>query len=140
MHFLKFLAERFYLRSAYHKTFIMDAAHNTNQFESLLSKAGEYAETKVSLLKLKVADKTSDTVSDAATMMVSMLFVVFFVLTLSIGLALLIGEWTGKNYYGFFIVAGLYGIAGVIFHINRNKLVKTPVSNFIIAKFLKQAQ
>ena len=118
----------------------MEAIHNTNQFESLLSKAGEYAETKVSLLKLKVADKTSDTISDAATMMVSILFIVFFVLTLSIGLALLIGEWTGKNYYGFFIIAGLYGIAGLIFRFNRKSFVKTPVSNFIIHKILQSAE
>ncbi|MEP6746264.1 MAG: phage holin family protein [Bacteroidota bacterium] len=111
-----------------------------NHFESLLSKAGDYAETKVSLLKLKVADKTSDTVSDAATMMVILLFVMFFVLTLSIGMALLIGEWLGKNYYGFFIVAGLYGIAGLIFSINRKSLVKTPVSNFIIHKILNTAE
>jgi hypothetical protein len=111
-----------------------------NHFESLLSKAGDYAETKVSLLKLKVADKTSDTVSDAAAMLVILLFVMFFIFTLSIGLALLIGEWLGKSYYGFFIVAGLYGIAGIIFSINRKALVKTPVSNFIISKILKSAE
>jgi hypothetical protein len=111
-----------------------------NHFESLLHKAGDYAETKVELLKLKVADKTSDTVSDAATAMVILLFAVFFLLTLSIGLALLIGEWLGKNYYGFFIIAGLYGIAGLIFRANKKSLVKTPVSNFIINKFLKSAE
>ena len=111
-----------------------------NQFESLLHKAGEYAETKATLLKLKVADKTSDTVSDAATLVVVLLFAMFFLLTLSIGIALLIGEWLGKNYYGFFIIAGLYGIAGLIFRANRKALVKTPVSNFIINKILNTAE
>jgi len=111
-----------------------------NHFESLLSKAGDYAETRAKLLKLKVADKTSDTVSDAASTMVVWLFIAFFLLTFSTGLALLIGEWLGKSYYGFFIVAGLYGIAGIIFHINRKKLIKTPVSNFIIGKILKPAE
>jgi len=120
------------------KPFKMEAV--PNHFESLLSKAGDYAETKVSLLKLKVADKTSDTVSDAATALVGLLFVVFFLLTLSIGVALLIGEWLGKAYYGFFIVAGLYGIAGIIFRMNRKSLVKIPISNFIINKILKGAE
>jgi hypothetical protein len=119
----------------------MEAVPNQpNHFESLLHKAGDYAETKVSLLKLKVADKTSDTVSDAAAALVVLLFVVFFLLTLSIGVALLIGEWLGKTYYGFFIVAAVYGIAGIIFHLNRKHLVKIPVSNFIINKILKGAE
>jgi hypothetical protein len=108
-----------------------------SHFESLISQAGEYAETKANLFKLKIADKTSDTVSDAASSLVVLLFVNAFVLCLSIGLALLIGEWLGKNYYGFFIVAGLYGVAGIIFYVNRKSLVKTPVSNFIIGKILK---
>ena len=105
-----------------------------NHFESLLHKAGQYAETKASLIKLKVADKTSDTVSDAAAALALLLFVLFFLMALSTGLALLIGEWLGKNYYGFFVVAGLYGIAGIFFRINRISLVKIPVSNFIINK------
>ena len=108
-----------------------------SHLESLISQAGEYAETKVTLFKLKIADKTSDTVSDAASSLVVLLFVSAFVLCLSIGLALLIGEWLGKNYYGFFIVAGIYGVTGIVFHINRKSLVKTPVSNFIIGKILK---
>jgi Putative Actinobacterial Holin-X, holin superfamily III len=109
-----------------------------NHIESLLFKAREYAETKADLIKLKVADKTSDTVSDAASTMVLAVFGMFFMLTLSIGLALLIGEWLGKNYYGFFIVAAIYGIAGLIIKANRASLIKTPVSNFIIDKILNK--
>ena len=110
---------------------------SSSHFESLLFKAGEYAETKATILKLKVADKTSDTVSDAAAAMVVILFAGLFTVMLSVGLALLLGEWLGKTWYGFFIIAGFYGIAGIVFYINRKNFVKTPVSNFIIGKFLK---
>lgn len=110
---------------------------SSGHFESLLFKAGEYAETKASILKLKVADKASDTVSDAAATMVVLLFGGLFTVMLSIGLALLIGEWLGKTWYGFSVIAAFYGIAGIVFHINRKNLIKTPVSNFIIGKFLK---
>ena len=110
---------------------------NTSHFESLLYKAGEYAESRADLLKLKLADKTSDTVSDAAASLVVFLFLAFFLLILSTGLSLLVGEWLGKTYYGFFVVAGFYGIAGIILHVNRKNFIKTPVSNFIIGKFLK---
>ncbi|HTL08792.1 MAG TPA: phage holin family protein [Chitinophagaceae bacterium] len=113
----------------------MEAA--PNDFDNLLSKAGEYAATRATLIKLKIADKTSDTVSDAASSMVVGIFLVIFLLCFSVGLALWIGELLGKTYYGFFIVALVYGIAGIIFHVNRKSLVKTPVSNFIITKILK---
>lgn len=119
----------------------MEAApHHPNHFESLLSKAGDYAETRAKLLKLKVADKTSDTVSDAASTLVVMIFLVFFLLIFSTGLALLLGELLGKNYYGFFIIAGVYGIAGIIFRVNSKRFIKTPVSNFIINKILNQSE
>ena len=110
-----------------------------NHFETLLSKAGDYAETRAKLLKLKVADKASDTVSDAASALVITVFGVFFLLIFSVGLALLIGDWLGKSYYGFFIVAGIYAIAGIIFRANKERFVKTPVSNFILRKILKSA-
>lgn len=113
----------------------MEAA--PNHFETLFSQAGEYAETKATLIKLKIADKASDTVSDAASSLVVGIFFASFLLCVSIGVALWIGELLGKTYYGFFIVAGCYGIAGIIFHLNRKSLVKTPVSNFIITKILK---
>jgi len=111
-----------------------------NHFESLISQAGEYAETKAHLFKLKIADKTSDTLSDAVSALVVWIFISFFLLVFSIGLALLIGEWLGKSYYGFFIVSGVYGIAGIIFHVNRKSLVKNPVSNFLISKILKNRE
>ncbi len=108
-----------------------------NHFETLLSKAGDYAETRAKLLKLKVADKASDTVSDAASALVIAVIAVFFIFLISTGLALLIGDWLGKNYYGFFVVAGIYAIAGIIFRANKDRFVKTPVSNFILRKILK---
>lgn len=110
---------------------------STSHLESLISKAGDFLETKTTLWKLKAVDKTSDTVSDVVSSLMMTLFVILFLLIISIGIALLLGEWLGKSYYGFFIVGGLYGIAGFIAYKCRNSWIKTPVSNFIIHKILK---
>lgn len=109
----------------------------TSHLDSLISKAGDFVETKTTLWKLKAVDKTSDTLSDVASSIMVILFIMLFILVFSIGIALLLGEWLGKNYYGFFIVAGLYGIAGVIAYKYRKSWIKAPVSNFIIHKILK---
>jgi hypothetical protein len=109
----------------------------TSHLDSLLSKAEDLIETKTTLWKLKAVDKTSDTVSDVVSSLVVILFIASFILILSIGVALLIGEWLGKTYYGFFMVAGFYGIAGIIIYALRKDWIKMPVSNFIIRKILK---
>ncbi len=124
-----------------HKIIPMDAAPNTpNHFESLLSQAREYADSRIALLKLKSADKISDSASDVGSALVIMLFIVIFLLVLTVGLALLIGEWLGKTYDGFFVMAGVYGIAGLIAITNRKKLIKMPICNFVINKILNDTE
>ncbi len=107
-----------------------------DNIEALFANVGEYVENKTELWKLKAIDKATDVVASIAEKIIvyflaSICFVLF-----SIGLALLIGYWLGHSFWGFFILAGLYGIVGLIIHVSRNKLIKTPISNSIIQKFL----
>lgn len=104
--------------------------------ESLFENAGEYFENKTELWKLKAIDKTSEVVSSIAEKLIIYFLASIFFVLFSIGLALLIGYWLGHSFYGFFILAGFYGIVGLIIHISRNKLIKAPIANSIIHKFL----
>lgn len=58
-------------------------------------------------------------------------------LVLSIGVALWLGELLGRIYYGFFVVAGFYLLAGIIFHLYLHQWIKRPVSNLIIKQALQ---
>lgn len=116
----------------------MQSEHN--HFETLFVKARDYAETRAELVKLKVADKTSETASEAVSAIAGFVVLLTFLLFLSIGFSLLIGELLGKIYYGFFIMAGVYGLVGLVLKANQRRLIKTPVSNFIIARFFKEPQ
>jgi hypothetical protein len=104
--------------------------------ENLFTNAGEYLENKTELLKMKLVDKTSEAVSSIAEKLIIFFILAVFFVLLTIGLALLIGYWLGHNFYGFFIMAALYGIVGLIIHVSRNKLLKTPIANGLIHKFL----
>ena len=66
------------------------------------------------------------------------LIVIFstILLCITIGAALLIGEWVGKIYYGFFIVGGIYLIIGLVIYSMRDKLIKTKVSNKLIKELI----
>ena len=60
-----------------------------------------------------------------------------FILILNIGIALLLGEWFGKSYYGFFIVAAFYLLAGIVLHFFLHKWIKELISAVIIKQALQ---
>ena len=101
--------------------------------EPLLEKVEEYGITSLELIKLKALDKTSDCVSTFASRSFALLSVYMFVLVANIGLALWIGDLLGKPWYGFFCVAGFYGILGFVLYFFMHNWVKKYVNNSIIA-------
>ena len=108
-----------------------------DNIESLFERAGEYIETRADLYKLKIVDKSSDVLSSVISKMIVLLVFVMFIFIINIGIALLLGELLGKSWYGFFVLAGLYLITGIIFHYNRKKWFKGPIADKMIRKFLK---
>jgi hypothetical protein len=100
--------------------------------ESLIDSAENYGKSSIELMKLKAVRKISEAVSSFAASMVVIFISVLFILILSIGLSLWIGDYMGKSYWGFFIIAGVYLLLTIIFMAGKKQLVKTPVSNIII--------
>jgi hypothetical protein len=109
----------------------------THHVESLAKKASEYAETRLQLLKLRATDKSADIVSGLASRLILVIFLSIFIIILNIGIALWLGDLLGKNYYGFFVLAGFYGLCGLIFSLFKEKWVRKPISDNIIKKMTK---
>ena len=110
---------------------------NKSDVESLVSQAGDYLNTRLELLKLKTIDKASEVISSVVSKLALIFFFVIFALILSMGLAFWIGELAGKTSYGFFIIAGVYLVAGIVLYVYRRKWLKAPVANILIRKILK---
>lgn len=108
-----------------------------NQIESLFERATEYGKTSFELAKLKVIDKITDFVSSLLPQSVVFVLIAVFILFLNLGLAFWLGEILGKIYYGFFIVACFYCIAGIIIHFFMHKKLKKIAGNYFIKKVLK---
>ena len=111
--------------------------NNSGQINSLFEKSKDYVETRIELAKLKISEKTSDVVSDLISKLIVVTLIFVFVLVLNIGIALWLGELLGKNYYGFFVLAGFYGIVGLVVYLLREKWIEQPVTNAIIKKMHK---
>ncbi len=105
--------------------------------QSLIDRAKDYVETRIDLLKLQAANKSSDVISSIASAVVTGVMFIFFFLLLNIGLALLLGQLLGNTYYGFFIMAAIYLIIGLLFKSSGDKWVKQPVSSMLIKKLFK---
>jgi hypothetical protein len=105
--------------------------------DNLLSDAGDYIETRTTLWKLKAIESLSDVSGELVSGMGMIVISSFVIIIFSIGLALLIGDWVGKSYFGFFIIGGLYTIFGLILYVKRGQMLKQPFSNMLIRKILK---
>ena len=88
--------------------------------EVLFERTGNYAKNSVELYKLKAINKSADVISSLAVRIAVISVITLFFIIVNIGLALWIGESLGKDYYGFFTIAGFYAVIGLILFAFRN--------------------
>lgn len=105
--------------------------------EDFFSKAGDLAETKVELWKLRAAGKISETVSSLFSLIAITVFAGVAFTIISIGIAVWIGSEMGNVSYGFFIVGGFSVCAGFLVYCFRKKWIKGPLSKLIINKIIR---
>jgi hypothetical protein len=103
--------------------------------EPLIERIEQYSKTNLKLLKLKSIEKAADIGSILIFRIILIFVLSFFVLSINTAIALWIGYLLGKSYYGFFIIALLYGLIGVILYFIHPS-IKARITNSIIAKVL----
>jgi hypothetical protein len=106
--------------------------------EELVSHLKEYAENKVNVVKLHVAEKTSKIVANLVAVLFVAVFTLFFIGYASSAFAHWLGERTGKLYWGLLIVAGLYLLLAVILWLSRERIVRMPVLNALLQQFFRE--
>ena len=104
--------------------------------ENIITKAGDLAETKAELWKLKATGKIAETVSSVISIMAIVIIAVTAISILSLGAALWIGHRLGNSSYGFFIVGGFYILAGLLIYFFRKHWIKEPLNHLIINKIM----
>jgi len=115
---------------------IINMENKPTSVEELFYKLKDYGETRIDLFKLKAINKISSFLS---TLIVSVFLIVLLFLVLiciTVGFGLLIGGWLGNIFWGFFIMAAIYIIIGLVLYSSRNKLLKQPVSDRLIKELL----
>lgn len=108
----------------------------TDNIESLYDSAKSYAQTSIEIAQLRAIDKGADLLASFVSRFLSLTALIIFSLFVSIALSLYLGDVFGKNYLGFLAVSGLYLIAYFVIILFSNSLIKTPITNLILAKIL----
>ena len=110
--------------------------NNANMIESLVEQAFDYGKLSFELAKLKAVDKSATILSSALAQVVIYFFVFTFLLFLNLGLALWLGELLGKSYYGFLVIAAIYGLTAMIVRVFFYHWIKNSVCNGLIKRLL----
>ena len=108
-----------------------------NLLGDLLERAEEYGKTTLELIKLKSVDKLAETSSRLISRIIAMIFLFMFFLWALIALSLWLGYLLGHLWLGFLIVAGFFGLIGVLLQFFMHNPVKKLIANLIIKQFLK---
>jgi hypothetical protein len=114
----------------------INVENQPSNVEELFYKLKDYGDTRLDLFKLKSINKISGFITSIITSAILLVLLALVLLCITIGAALLIGALLGKTYYGFFIIAGVYIIVGLVLYSSRDKMLKTPVSNRLIKELI----
>ena len=105
--------------------------------ETMVERIESYSKTTFELSKLKLLETTTIVVTALIPRVSVIIMISLCTLVLNIGIALMLGEMLGKSYYGFFIVAAFYLVAGIVLHFFLHNWIKKPISDLIIKQALQ---
>lgn len=103
--------------------------------EQLIEKIEQYGRNRFELYKLKILRLFIELLTSFVTNAAFIGIFSFVILMLSIGLALFLGELTGRLSYGFFMLAGFYLLVFIACRFLLYKCLKVPLANLIIRKY-----
>lgn len=111
-----------------------DNANLKDKAEDLTEDIGDYLETYYHLKVLQLTDKAANVASISMASVLVIVLMVFMFLFLGIALGLWIGDALHNMIAGFAIVAGIYGLLGLIIIGLRKNVIQPFIRNSIIKK------
>ncbi len=106
--------------------------------EELAGNIKAYVNARIESVKLNTAEKSSVVIANLIAGMVVAVVFLFFIVFASVALSLGLGEWLGKTWAGFLIVAGLYLLIGLVVWTTRERIIQLPVMNALIKQFFRE--
>lgn len=106
--------------------------------ETLCQQSENFGKTTIKLWKYQTINTVSDLIASLVVFIILIIGVLFVCLFASVSLAFWLGNCLGNNYFGFILVAGLYFFLTTVIYLGRNRFMKNPVYNALIARLQKK--
>jgi hypothetical protein len=100
--------------------------------KTIVETSSDYAKINMRLISLKLSEKLSNMLSGFFTLIILVVVFTFALIMISIGLAKWIAFALDNEWVGFFIVGGIYILAGIMLVVMKKTLIKEPVLNAIV--------
>jgi hypothetical protein len=110
--------------------------NKTNNFDSLVESLEEYGKTSAELAMLIAVKKVANLISLAVPPVILAVVGSLFMFSVTIGVALWIGELFGKSWIGFVCMAGFYGLAAILIVFCIGEPIRRRVSRLVISRLL----
>lgn len=104
----------------------------------LIDKIEQYSKTCIELYKLKLIDKSCAVFASLASRIIIFIIIALFFLFITIGLALYLGEFMGKMYYGFFAISGFYAFIALVLFVIRKPYLENTFNNYLVNQIFKE--
>lgn len=115
----------------------MEKKETGELFRDLKEDISAYLETKTAFLKLTAYERIAKMVAILSFTVIVVTLCFFAFLFLFLALSHLLGEVLGSMSAGYSIVVGIYGLAILLFYLNKQRIVST-IQNNVIAAFLRE--
>jgi len=101
---------------------IKDSIFKFLRLDNLVENLSGYFETRVELVKLEIREELAKILSHALTIGVLLFLSLLFVLFVSLGLANYLNNYFNNFSSGYWIVAAIYGVPGLLIFLLRGKI------------------
>jgi hypothetical protein len=92
------------------------------RLDNLVDNLSGYLETRLELFKIEVREDVAHVLAQALMIIAVLFLALLFLLFFSVGLAHFLNGYFSKPHIGYWIVAGIYGLPGLLFIIFRKKI------------------
>ena len=114
---------------------IKDSIFKFLRLDNLVENLSGYVETRVELIKIEIREEIARVISHGLMIAVLFLLALLFLIFFSIGGALYMNSYFNNSSAGFWIVSGIYSMAGLIIG-----LFRKSIGNFFEQYLIEQAK
>lgn len=110
------------------------------KIEELAAHVREYVQNGIAAIKMSAAEKLSALLANILAKAIVAIFFLFFLLFASLSLAFALKSYTGGFASAFLLVAGIYFLLCILVWTGREKLLRQPILQSLLAQLFTQQQ